>query len=173
MQIIDYQSGKYARRPFGVECYLLVYPCSQYPPLYGFVGTRWGIYVPEYAFIRLAPLAHEFSAACGVILRYSSPPVFFCLKMIWVATGTQLVEIGNLAVPGERSVLDPFPAVLRPRTRLVFEVVFESQDKLPVNIFPFERFQFRLVFEQVFQAGVPVSPIPHALALEPFFAIAT
>lgn len=24
-----------------MECYLLVYPCSQYPPLYGFVGTWW------------------------------------------------------------------------------------------------------------------------------------
>lgn len=53
--------------PSAMECYLLVYPCSQYPPLYGFVGTRWGIDVPEYAFTRFAPLAHEFrSLRCDV-----------------------------------------------------------------------------------------------------------
>lgn len=61
------------------------------------------------------------------------------LVVCLVATGTQLVEIGNLAVPGERSVLYSVPAVLRPRTRLVFEVVLEAQDKLPVDVFPFER----------------------------------
>lgn len=92
------------------------------------------------------------------------------LVVCLVATGTQLVEIGNLAVSGERSVLYSVPAVLRPRTRLVFEVVLEAQDKLPVNVFPFERFQFRFVFEQVFQTGVPISPIPHAVALETLLA---
>ena len=47
--------------------YLFLYSCTEHPPLYGFVGTRWGIYVPEYAFIRFAPLAHEFrSLRCDV-----------------------------------------------------------------------------------------------------------
>ena len=66
-----------------MECYLLVYPGSQYPPLYGFVGTRWEYMSPNTLSFGL-PLLPMSSAACGVMSRYSSPPVFFCLKMIRV-----------------------------------------------------------------------------------------
>ena len=65
------------------------------------------------------------------VVRYY--PLVVCL----VTTGSQLVEIGNLTVPGKRSVLYTFPAIFRPCTCLVFEVVLEAQHKIMVDVFPF------------------------------------
>ena len=86
-----------------------------------------------------------------------------------IQTGSQFIKVRQFRVSGEWFVLDSFPEIVSPSDGVVFEIVFESlypfgSDFVECYTLP------SLVFFQMMETGIPISPIPSTFLSETLFA---